>query len=81
MLLIGELAPRMLGDAAMPELPDITAYLTALTPRVVGQPLEQVRIASPMLLRTAIPPIQSVEGKAGARAAAVGEACGVCVRR
>ena len=47
----------------MPELPDITAYLTALTPRVVGQPLEFVRIASPLLLRTARPPIQSIEGK------------------
>lgn len=53
----------MLGNTAMPELPDITAYLTALTPRVAGRPLEQVRIASPLLLRTAIPPIQSVEGK------------------
>jgi formamidopyrimidine-DNA glycosylase len=47
----------------MPELPDITAYLTALTSRVVGQPLEQLRIASPLLLRTAVPPIQSIEGK------------------
>ena len=47
----------------MPELPDITAYLTALTPRIVGQPLEQLRIASPLLLRTAVPPIQSIEGK------------------
>ncbi len=47
----------------MPELPDITAYLTALTPRVVGQPLESVRIASPLLLRTARPSIQSIEGK------------------
>jgi formamidopyrimidine-DNA glycosylase len=47
----------------MPELPDITAYLTALAPRVVGQPLEQLRIASPLLLRTAVPPIQSIEGK------------------
>jgi len=47
----------------MPELPDITAYLTALTPRVVGQPLEQLHIASPLLLRTAIPPIYSIEGK------------------
>jgi formamidopyrimidine-DNA glycosylase len=46
----------------MPELPDITAYLTALTPRVVGQPLEQLRIASPLLLRTAVPPIHSIEG-------------------
>lgn len=47
----------------MPELPDITAYLTALTPRVVGQPLELVRIASPLLLRTAVPPISAVEGR------------------
>ena len=47
----------------MPELPDITAYLTALAPRVVGQPLEQIRIASPLLLRTAVPPIGSFEGK------------------
>jgi formamidopyrimidine-DNA glycosylase len=47
----------------MPELPDITAYLTALTPRVVGQPLEHIRISSPLLLRTAIPRIDEVEGK------------------
>jgi formamidopyrimidine-DNA glycosylase len=47
----------------MPELPDITAYLTALIPRVVGQPLEQIRIASPLLLRTARPPITAVEGR------------------
>jgi formamidopyrimidine-DNA glycosylase len=46
----------------MPELPDITAYLTALTPRVLNQPLEHLRIASPLLLRTAIPPITSIEG-------------------
>ncbi len=47
----------------MPELPDITAYLTALQPRVVEQTLESVRIASPLLLRTAVPPIQRVDGK------------------
>ena len=47
----------------MPELPDITAYLTALEPRVVGQPLEHIRIASPLLLRTAVPPIASIEGR------------------
>jgi len=47
----------------MPELPDITAYLTALAPRVLNQPLEQLRIASPLLLRTAIPPITSIEGQ------------------
>jgi formamidopyrimidine-DNA glycosylase len=47
----------------MPELPDITAYLTALAPRVVGQPLEQVRIATPFLLRTVKPSIEEIEGK------------------
>jgi formamidopyrimidine-DNA glycosylase len=47
----------------MPELPDISAYLAALEPRVLGQPLQQVRIASAFLLRTAQPPIYSVEGQ------------------
>ena len=47
----------------MPELPDITAYLTALVPRVVGQTLERVRIHGPFLLRTADPPIAAAEGK------------------
>jgi formamidopyrimidine-DNA glycosylase len=47
----------------MPELPDITAYLTALAPRILNQPLEHLRIASPLLLRTAIPPITSIEGQ------------------
>ena len=46
----------------MPELPDIEAYLGALRSRVVGHQLERVRIASPFLLRTAEPPLSSVEG-------------------
>jgi formamidopyrimidine-DNA glycosylase len=46
----------------MPELPDIAAYLHALDPRIVGQPLHHVRIASAFLLRTAQPPVSSVEG-------------------
>src|SRR5580692_12504316 len=46
----------------MPELPDIAAYLSALEPRIVGQPLERVRLASVFLLRTADPPLASVEG-------------------
>src|SRR5450432_1959492 len=46
----------------MPELPDIAAYLTALAQRIVGQPIKQVRLASPFLLRTAQPPVTSVEG-------------------
>ena len=47
----------------MPELPDIAAYLTALDPRIVGQPIVKVRVASPFLLRTAQPPITTVEGR------------------
>lgn len=47
----------------MPELPDIAAYIAALEPRIVGQPIVQVRLASPFLLRTAQPPISAVEGK------------------
>ena len=46
----------------MPELPDITAYISALEPRIIGQPLEHIRIASAFLLRTAQPPVTSVEG-------------------
>src|SRR5450631_1949093 len=47
----------------MPELPDITAYITALEPRILGQPLERVRLASVFLLRTVDPPLSSVEGR------------------
>jgi formamidopyrimidine-DNA glycosylase len=47
----------------MPELPDIAAYISALEPRIVGQRLEQIRLASPFLLRTAQPPLASVEGR------------------
>jgi formamidopyrimidine-DNA glycosylase len=48
---------------SMPELPDIAAYISALESRIVGQPLEQVRLASAFLLRTAQPPLASVEGR------------------
>ncbi len=47
----------------MPELPDIVVYIEALEKRILGQRLERVRIASPFLLRTAVPPIAEVEGK------------------
>jgi len=47
----------------MPELPDIAAYIGALESRIVGQPLEQIRLASAFLMRTARPPLSSVEGR------------------
>jgi formamidopyrimidine-DNA glycosylase len=46
----------------VPELPDITIYLDALNRRVLGQTLTRIRIASPFLLRTAVPPISECEG-------------------
>ena len=47
----------------MPELPDIAAYISALEARVLGQTLERVRLGSVFLLRTAEPPLASVEGR------------------
>ena len=47
----------------MPELPDIAAYISALEPRIVGQPLVRVRLANVFLLRTVQPPITEVEGR------------------
>jgi formamidopyrimidine-DNA glycosylase len=47
----------------MPELPDITIYLDALAPRIVGQPLERARVVSPSLLRTVDPPLSAAEGR------------------
>jgi len=42
------------------ELPDITVYIEALEPLVVGQPLQGVAITTPFLLRTVEPSLQSV---------------------
>ena len=47
----------------MSELPDIAAYITALQPRIVSQPITQVRLTSPFLLRTVQPPVTSVQGR------------------
>ncbi len=47
----------------MPELPDISAYMTALESRIVGQPMTRIRLASPFLLRTVEPPLASAEGR------------------
>jgi formamidopyrimidine-DNA glycosylase len=47
----------------MPELPDIVAYIRALESRIVGQPIQQIRLAGPFLLRTAEPSIRDVEGR------------------
>jgi len=47
----------------VPELPDISAYIHALESRIVSQPIEKIRLASPFLLRTTQPPLTEVEGR------------------
>ena len=47
----------------MPELPDITVYLEALERRALGRTLEQLRLLDVFVLRTAIPPIDSLAGR------------------
>lgn len=47
----------------MPELPDITVYVEALAQRVAGQPLEEVRLKTPFLLRTVDPPLDELIGR------------------
>ena len=47
----------------MPEYPDIIVYLERLQPRVKGQALERIRLASPFLLRTVEPPLAEAESK------------------
>ncbi|MBI4474204.1 MAG: formamidopyrimidine-DNA glycosylase [Acidobacteria bacterium] len=47
----------------MPELPDVVVYIESLQPRIVGQKLERVRIASPFVLRSVTPPISAVVEK------------------
>lgn len=47
----------------MPELPDIVVYLEALQSRIVGQPVQQIRLVSPFVLRTTDPPIAEACGR------------------
>jgi formamidopyrimidine-DNA glycosylase len=47
----------------MPEIPDIVVYLEKLRPRVQGQVLQKVRIASPFLLRSVDPSLSELEGR------------------
>jgi formamidopyrimidine-DNA glycosylase len=47
----------------MPELPDITVYVERLEARLRGRTLQGIRLASPFLLRTVDPPLDSFRGK------------------
>ena len=47
----------------MPELPDIVAYIEALEPRILNQPIQDIRVSSPFLLRSVDPPLSEASGK------------------
>jgi formamidopyrimidine-DNA glycosylase len=46
----------------LPELPDVTVYLEALAPRLIGAALAAARLGSPFVLRTVDPPVSSLAG-------------------
>jgi len=48
----------------MPELPDVTVYIEALSERVLNQPIQRIRIGSPFIVRSFDPPISAADGKA-----------------
>jgi formamidopyrimidine-DNA glycosylase len=48
---------------SVPELPDIAAYIRALEARIVGQPIQRIRLSSPFLLRSVRPSPADVEGR------------------
>ncbi len=51
--------------ACTPEPPEVETYLETLRPRIVGQPLERIRIRirTPSLFRTYDPPVTAIEGR------------------
>jgi formamidopyrimidine-DNA glycosylase len=63
----------------VPELPDIAAYISALEPRILGQPLERVRLANPFLLRTTQPALADVEGRMVRELRRIGKRIGIGV--
>ena len=57
----------------MPELPDLTVYLESLEARIANRRLRRIVLLNPFLLRTALPPIASAEGKTVTRLQRIGK--------
>jgi len=47
----------------MPELPDVVVYVESLEGRIAGQRLDRVRLLSPFVLRSVMPPLAAAEGR------------------
>ena len=67
---------RAVQTGLVPELPDIVVYLEALDARVRGRVLERVRIVDPFVLRTALPPVDSLVGRTVVRLRRLGKRIG-----
>jgi formamidopyrimidine-DNA glycosylase len=44
----------------VPELPDVTLYVEALTEKIVGQPLSRIDLKSAFVLRSVTPPLDDL---------------------
>lgn len=60
-------------EPAVPELPDITTYIEALTRLLSGRPIESIRLVSPSLLKTVDPPLAAAQGKRVLRFSRIGK--------
>ena len=47
----------------MPELPDVEVYVACLSPRIVGQRLERIRLLRPFVLRSVTPSLDAAGGR------------------
>jgi formamidopyrimidine-DNA glycosylase len=57
----------------MPELPDVVVYVERLVARFGGQPVENLRVKSPFVIRTFDPPASAVVGRKLASAFRIGK--------
>ena len=57
----------------MPELPDVTVYVESIAERVLGTPLEAIRLASPFVLRSVEPKVSDVVGHVVTRVHRIGK--------
>jgi formamidopyrimidine-DNA glycosylase len=63
----------------VPELPDIAAYIGAIEPFILEQPLERLRIQTPFLLRTIRPSVSDAEGRSVRELRRVGKRIAICL--
>jgi formamidopyrimidine-DNA glycosylase len=57
----------------MPELPDVTVYIDALSERVLNQPIQKIRSGSPFILRSFEPAISETHNKTILRLSRLGK--------